>query len=212
MAAAIFWNIGNSELDGPRWRINCHFFPAESDLACVSRRQAEQHASQLRPARPDEPCQADDFARANRKIDSMDDTVESIGAIVTSATIEIAAAADLPKLADACLANGKYRHALSEYRRTLADRERALGPDHLDTIATRAALGSACHAAGRMAAAIRFYEETRADYERVLGADHQDTLASCVNLAQAYQEAGRVTDALALLRDALARCERSGSG
>ena len=112
------------------------------------------------------------------------------------------------ELAGACLANGKYRHALSEYRRTLADRERALGPDHLDTITTRAALGSACHAAGRMAAAIQLYEETRAGYERVLGADHQDTLASCVNLAKAYQEVGRVTDALALLRDALARCER----
>jgi len=112
------------------------------------------------------------------------------------------------ELAGACLANGKYRHALSEYRRTLADRERALGPDHLDTIAARAALGAASHAAGRMATAIQLYEETRADYERVLGADHQDTLASCVNLAQAYQEAGRVTDALALLRDALARCER----
>ena len=95
------------------------------------------------------------------------------------------------------------------YKRTLADRERVLGPDHLDTIAIRAALGSAYHSAGRMARAVQLHEETRAAYERVLGADHPDTLTSCVNLARAYYAVGRVTDAVALLRDALARCEQA---
>jgi hypothetical protein len=42
----------------------------------------------------------------------------------------------------------------------------------------------------------------------VLGRDHADTLARMLNLALLYYAVGRVGDAQALLRDALARCER----
>ena len=63
-------------------------------------------------------------------------------------------------LAETYLAEGRVKDALSQYKRVLADRERVLGRDHLDTIAARGNLGSAYHAAGRMASAVRLYEET----------------------------------------------------
>jgi hypothetical protein len=59
-----------------------------------------------------------------------------------------------------------------------------------------------------MASAVQFSEQTSADSERVLGADHADTLARRAGLANLYYVVGRVGDARALLRDALARCER----
>ena len=83
----------------------------------------------------------------------------------------------------------------------LADRERVLGPDHLDTIAARGNLGSAYHSAGKMASAVQLYEQACDSYQRVLGPDHPDTLARCANLASAYYSVGRLTDALTLLRD-----------
>jgi Tetratricopeptide repeat len=60
-----------------------------------------------------------------------------------------------------------------------------------------------------MASAMQLYEQTCADYERVLGADHPDTLARRANLAHAYYSAGRLSDATTLLRDTVARCERT---
>jgi tetratricopeptide (TPR) repeat protein len=113
------------------------------------------------------------------------------------------------KLAEAYQADGRLKDAISQYKRTLADRERVLGPDHLDTIATRSSLGSAYHSAGRMASTLQQYEQARVSYERVLGADHADTLAHNANLAHAYYAAGRLTDATTLLRDTVARCERT---
>ena len=73
----------------------------------------------------------------------------------------------------------------------LADRERVLGPDHPDTLASRNNLAAAYQAAGRAAEAIPLHERTLADRERVLGPDHPDTLTSRNNLAAAYQAAGR---------------------
>ena len=76
------------------------------------------------------------------------------------------------------------------YERTLADRERVLGPDHPDTLTSRNNLAAAYRAAGRAAEAIPLYERTLADRERVLGPDHPDTLTSRNNLAAAYEAAG----------------------
>jgi hypothetical protein len=59
-----------------------------------------------------------------------------------------------------------------------------------------------------MPSAVQFSEQTCADSERVLGADHADTLTRRAQLAHLYYAVGRVGDAQALLRDALARCER----
>jgi tetratricopeptide (TPR) repeat protein len=92
--------------------------------------------------------------------------------------------------------------------RTLADRERVLGPDHPDTLTSRSELAYAYESAGRVREAIDLYEATLADRERVLGPDHLDTLTSRNNLASAYEAAGRVSEAIPLFERALAHNEQ----
>ena len=58
-------------------------------------------------------------------------------------------------LADSYLASGQAKEAVSVYKRVVADRERALGPDHLDTIRARYRLGAAYQATGKTVAAER---------------------------------------------------------
>ena len=90
----------------------------------------------------------------------------------------------------------------------LKDRERVLGPDHPDTLASRNNLANAYQEAGRVAEAIELNERTLADMERVLGPDHPDTLGSRGNLATAYQAAGRAGEAIQLHERTLADRER----
>ena len=90
----------------------------------------------------------------------------------------------------------------------LADQERVLGPDHLDTLNSRNNLAAAYWAAGRAAEAIALHERTLADRERVLGPDHPSTLQSRNNLAAAYQSAGRAAEAIPLHERTLADYER----
>ena len=93
-------------------------------------------------------------------------------------------------LADAYRAAGRAAEAIPLLERTLADRERVLGPDHPDTLTSRNNLAYAYVAAGRAAEAIPLYERTLADQERVLGPDHPGTLASRDNLAAARAALG----------------------
>ena len=72
-------------------------------------------------------------------------------------------------LADSYLASGLPKEAVSAYKRVVADRERVLGPDHLDTARSRSGLGAAYQRTGKMVAAERVYEQARAGFERVLG-------------------------------------------
>ena len=102
----------------------------------------------------------------------------------------------------------RFKDAISHYKRALSDREKVLGRDHPDTLATTANLAAAYQAAGRMPAAMQLSEQCCADSERVLGADHADTLARLANLAHLYYAVGRVGDAVTLLRDTAVRCER----
>ena len=100
------------------------------------------------------------------------------------------------RLAAACLAEGKIKDAISHYKRALSDREKVLGRDHPDTLATTANLAAAYQAAGRMPAAMQLSEQCCAESERVLGPDHADTLARLANLAHLYYAVGRVGDAV----------------
>ena len=92
--------------------------------------------------------------------------------------------------------------------RTLADRERTLGPDHPHTLASRANLAYAYSQAGWLAKAIPLYERSFADWRWLLGADHPRTLRSSNYLAAAYREAGRLAEAIPLYERTLARCAR----
>jgi tetratricopeptide (TPR) repeat protein len=80
--------------------------------------------------------------------------------------------------------------------------ERALGPDHPDTLNSRNNLAIAYGAAGRLDEAITLHERTLATRERVLGPDHPDTLISRNNLADAYRTAGRLAEAEAMQKRA----------
>ena len=113
------------------------------------------------------------------------------------------------RLAGACLAAGKTKDAIAQYKRVLAGREQALGPDHPDTLAARAGLAAAYDAAGQMGAALQEHQEACAGYERVFGADHPDTLARRADLARAYCAAGQLGEAVTLLRDTIARSEQA---
>ena len=69
-------------------------------------------------------------------------------------------------LADSYLASGQAKEAVSAYKRVVADRERALGPDHLDTNRARYSLGAAYQRTGKTVAAERVYEQARVGFER----------------------------------------------
>ena len=89
----------------------------------------------------------------------------------------------------------------------VADRERTLGPDHLDTTRARYRLGAAYQRTGKTVAAERVYEQARAGFEQVLGPRHPDALRSRAELALVYHRLGRYGDARALLRDTVGRLE-----
>ena len=90
----------------------------------------------------------------------------------------------------------------------VADRERVLGPDHLDTLRARNNLGAAYQKTGKPAAAELACEQAWAGFERVLGPRHPETLRSHAGLAQVYRQLGRYGDARALLRDTADRLQR----
>ena len=93
-------------------------------------------------------------------------------------------------------------------KRTLAERERVLGPDHPDTLTCATTSPAPTESAGRLGEAIPLYERTLAERERVLGPDHPDTLTSRNNLAYAYESAGRLGEAIPLYEHTLAERER----
>jgi tetratricopeptide (TPR) repeat protein len=92
--------------------------------------------------------------------------------------------------------------------RLVAARERALGPDHPDTLNSRNSLAIGYRAAGRFDEAIRLDQQVLAARERVQGPDHPDTLLSRGNLANAYWGAGRIEEAIRLNQQVLAARER----
>uniref|UniRef100_UPI0008299DD2 tetratricopeptide repeat protein n=1 Tax=Nocardia lijiangensis TaxID=299618 RepID=UPI0008299DD2 len=102
------------------------------------------------------------------------------------------------------LDQGLYDSARAHHQQALADRERILGPDHPDTLASRHNLARAYRSAGQVSEAITLHEQNLADRERILGPDHPDTLASRRNLAVAYRLAGRTSEAIALHEQNLA--------
>ncbi|WP_143666876.1 MULTISPECIES: tetratricopeptide repeat protein, partial [unclassified Streptomyces] len=71
------------------------------------------------------------------------------------------------------------------HQRNLTDRERVLGPDHLEVLASRNNLASALNDLGEHQQAADLHRQNLTDSERILGPDHPDTLTSRNNLANA---------------------------
>ncbi|MCM2391875.1 tetratricopeptide repeat protein [Streptomyces albipurpureus] len=103
---------------------------------------------------------------------------------------------------------GLLTRATKHLKRALTDRERALGPDHPETLNARNNLAYAYESAGNLGQAIPLHERNLADFQRVLGPDHPDTLAGRNNLAYAYESAGSLGQAIALYEQNLADSQR----
>ena len=79
---------------------------------------------------------------------------------------------------------GRVGEAIVALEALLADRLRVLGPDHPDTLSTRAHLAAQVAGAGRVGEAITAFEALLADQMRVLGPDHPNTLTTRRQLEQ----------------------------
>ena len=71
---------------------------------------------------------------------------------------------------------GRSAEEIAMREKTVADRERVLGPDHPETLSNRNNLAATYRTAGRIAEAIQLHEKTVAGRERVFGPNHPDTL------------------------------------
>ena len=83
-------------------------------------------------------------------------------------------------------------------------RERLLGADHLDTVATKHHLATLYRAQGKYALAEALFKEVLAVRTAKLGADHPDTLTSQHHLALLYHSQGKYALAETLFKEVLA--------
>ena len=81
--------------------------------------------------------------------------------------------------------------------------ERALGPDHPDTLNTRSNIAYWTGQCGDAAGALRLSRELLPDRERVLGPDHPDTLMTRSNIAYWTGQCGDAAEALRLFQELL---------
>ena len=98
---------------------------------------------------------------------------------------------------------GNHAEAERLYRRALAIKERAQGPDHPDVGMTLNNLAVCCTAQGRFVEAEAFYQRALAIFEATLGPDHPHVAACRENYAL-LRETGRASEALALETQTLA--------
>jgi tetratricopeptide (TPR) repeat protein len=111
----------------------------------------------------------------------------------------------------ACLlrAQGDFAAARPLYERTLAVREKALGPDHPDTATSLNNLAGLLRARGDLAAARPLYERALSIRGQALGPDHPDTARSLNNLAFLLRAQGDLAAARPLHERALTIRERA---
>ncbi|MFE1934546.1 tetratricopeptide repeat protein [Streptomyces sp. NPDC059474] len=104
---------------------------------------------------------------------------------------------------------GRWEEAVATHRAVAAERERALGADHPDTLTSRYETAFALGILGRPGDALREYERVAAGRRRVLGPDHADTLAARQETAFTLGRLGRFTEAQHLYVAVLAARERT---
>jgi non-specific serine/threonine protein kinase/serine/threonine-protein kinase len=103
---------------------------------------------------------------------------------------------------------GKYAEAESLLRQALSQREAALGPDHLDTLATLVKLGLALENQDRYVDAEPLYARVLKTRELRLGPDDPATLAALNEVAMNLVKQGRSAEAEPLLRRSLESRQR----
>ena len=103
---------------------------------------------------------------------------------------------------------GDYDAAEPLFRRTLDARERALGPDHSDTLASVNNLAGLLIERGDYDAAEPLFRRALEGFERVFGLEHPNTLTSVGNLAGSLEDKSDYDAAEPLYRRALEARER----
>ncbi|MFE2052435.1 serine/threonine-protein kinase [Streptomyces sp. NPDC059459] len=103
---------------------------------------------------------------------------------------------------------GRWAEAGEVHRAVAGERERLLGPDHPDTLASRYEAAFTLSRTGRAADALRAYKRVAEARIRVLGADHADTLAVRQEMAYVLGRLGRYADAHRVYTSVLAARER----
>ena len=99
--------------------------------------------------------------------------------------------------------------AVKILEKVLADQERLLGPDHLDTIITISDMATAYSQAGQPVEAEALYRRALERMIPILEPDHFDRLIVELNLGVAIHRGKRYGEAAAHLRDVVARAEAS---
>lgn len=108
-------------------------------------------------------------------------------------------ARDLNRLGELYRREGRLRQAYACFEESLNLRQRGLGEDHPDTLASKGNLAAVLRQQGQLDEA-QFLEECIVDAcERELGAEHLDSLAARANLASTLALQGRTKEALAIL-------------
>ncbi|MBI4400180.1 MAG: tetratricopeptide repeat protein [Nitrospirae bacterium] len=118
-------------------------------------------------------------------------------------------AAFLEKQAADHIKENRSAEAMKLYRRSLAIREEALGPDHPVVASSLDKLAALCLAEGRSTEAKQLYKRALAIREKVLGSEHLDIAANLDSLAALCQTAGRAAEAKQLYTRALAIREKT---
>jgi tetratricopeptide (TPR) repeat protein len=98
---------------------------------------------------------------------------------------------------------GYYPNALQHGRDELALRQRLQGPDHRQTLRTRAWVAHWTGECGNSAEALRLYQELLPDEMRFLGHDHENTLTTRDRIACWTGECGNSAEALRLYQELL---------
>ena len=114
-------------------------------------------------------------------------------------------ATSLNNLAMLYQAQGRYADAEPLLKRSLAIREKALGPDHPDVAVSLHNLAELYRAQGRYADAELLYKRALAIEEKALGPDHPHVAVSLNNLAELYLTQGRYSDAIPIVRRTISR-------
>jgi len=104
---------------------------------------------------------------------------------------------------------GACSQAVPLARDALGIRERALGPEHPETVRSLGLLAVVLHGAGDLAGARPFYERALAIREKALGSEHPEVATSLSNLAALLYDQGDLAGARPLFERALAIHEKA---
>ena len=103
---------------------------------------------------------------------------------------------------------GDLPSAETQIRRALELRQRVLGPDHPDTLASRNSLLEWMQNNDQLKEAVPFGQELLAARRRVLGDDHPDTLVTMNDVAVAVFQSGQADEGIRLMKECLERRRR----